>query len=288
MREGYHFARAGRAGREDVRHRTPELEPLASNSVAVFGLGCVGAPSVLELARAGVGELRILDFDVVDPGTVGRWPIGLSVAGMKKVEALRNLIRRDYPYTKVVPHDARLGSANPGGPEPSDWDVVGRMTANVGLIYDATAEVGVQQFLSDYAFENSIPYLGVTGTFGGWGGKVFRVVPGRTRGCWMCYRYAFDDDPRLEPSASPHGTVQPVGCAEPTFTGAGFDLAEVALAAVRIAVATLCAGHENGYPGYDWDVTTMSFRDREGRLIVPQFHGHVLQRHPRCPRCSGA
>ena len=68
----YGFVKAGRASRRDLTLRMPELTPLADKVVAVFGLGCIGGPSALEFARAGVGELRVLDHDAVDPGTIGR------------------------------------------------------------------------------------------------------------------------------------------------------------------------------------------------------------------------
>ena len=60
------FVRAGRAGREDLTSRIPELSQLHKKTVTVIGLGCLGAPSVLELARCGVGEIRIIDFDIVE------------------------------------------------------------------------------------------------------------------------------------------------------------------------------------------------------------------------------
>ena len=80
--------------------------------------------------------------------------------------------------------------------------------------------------------------------------------------------------------------VQAVGCGDPTFTGAGFDLVEVSLNAVRLAIATLCSGHQGGYPEADWDVLTIAFRDEDGRLVPTQTIGHILKKHPACPSCG--
>ncbi len=40
----------------------------------------------------------------------------------------------------------------------------------------------------------------------------------------------------------------PRGCADPTFTGAGFDVATIALQGVRLVVGTLAGSIPGGYP----------------------------------------
>ena len=97
-----YLVRAGRAGRADLISRVPELAALQGHRVAVIGLGGVGAPSTLEFARSGVGELRLLDHDIIDPGTIVRWPLGIHAAGLSKAEALSHFIANNYPYTKAI------------------------------------------------------------------------------------------------------------------------------------------------------------------------------------------
>lgn len=283
---GFYFSRPGRAGKADMLVRTPELEPLREKAISVFGLGCIGAPSALELARAGVGGLRILDHDFIDPATVARWPFGLSVAGLPKASVVASFIAQNYPSTKVDAVIHRLGAVRMSPEAHSDSDVLRQMTEGTSLIYDATAELGVQHVLTDYAKEKGIPYVGVVGMDGGWGGKVFRIVPNRTAGCWYCYRCACDDGSIVDPPSAPDGQVQPLGCGDPTFTGAGFDMAQIALTGVRAAVSTLCASHEHGYPDAEWDVLTIAFRNRAGEPVVPLFRGYKLTRHFKCPHCS--
>ena len=48
------------------------VKRLASSRVLVAGLGAVGSYAVEGLARAGVGELRLVDFDVVQPSNINR------------------------------------------------------------------------------------------------------------------------------------------------------------------------------------------------------------------------
>jgi hypothetical protein len=231
--------------------------------------------------------MRILDHDIVDPGTGVRWPFGLSVAGARKVDVIRDFIARDYPCTNVTAIDRRLGGTR-AGPDPngSDCDVIEKATRDASLIYDATAEMGVQHLLSDRARELAIPYIAVDGTFGGWGGRICRVDPTRTDGCWLCFQAALKSGTITSPPAHPNGGVQPRGCGDPTFTGAGFDLAQVALSAVRIGVSALCEGSDGGYPSADWDVLILSFRDKDGMLVPPHYAAYRLSKHPDCPRCG--
>src|SRR6266545_171788 len=183
--------RAGRIGRGDLTLRSPELQPLGEKSAAMFGLGCIGSTSALALARAGIGELRLLDHDYVDPGTVGRWEIGLSAAGRSKVEVIKERIEYDFPLTNVsVASQWKIGAVrDPHAVEESEYSVIAAMTDGVSAIYDSSAEVGVNRFLSDVAQSLKIPYILVAGTPGGWGGEVLRISPGMTLGCWYCYQF---------------------------------------------------------------------------------------------------
>lgn len=284
-REGMYFARAGRAGRQDLAQRVPELLNLSQRTIAVVGLGGIGAPSALEFARAGTGELRVLDHDVVEPGTGVRWPRGFQAAGLPKTVALEQLITAEYPYTKVVPYLHRIGGArfhDDIASGPSDLVVLDQLLDGVDLVYDATAEVGVNHLLADLARERRIPYLCVAATPGAWGGMIVRVRPGVTAGCWSCFWYAEADGTLPVPAQDPAGGVQPVGCANPTFTGSSFDIAQVALMGVRLGVGTLTESAPGSYPDANWDVAIGSLRAHNGAVITPQWHTSPLDRHPDC------
>jgi len=283
-REVFYLSRSGRAGRSDLESRVPELKPLSKKKIAIVGLGCVGAPSALEFARAGIGDLRLLDHDHLEPGTVSRWPLGLAAAGMPKTEALKLFIREHYPYTKVETWTHMIGSA--AEQKESDLSVLNNLLQDVDLIYDATAEVGIQHLLSDLARQKHITYVSVFTTPGAWGGWVSRIRPGITKGCWMCLQHFWEDRAIPLPPEDAKELVQPAGCAAPTFTGAGFDIMEVVLTGVRLSVATLCSEASDGYPAIDWDVGILSLRDAEGHVIPPRWETFNLEQHGSCEACK--
>lgn len=277
-----YFAPARRAGPSDLSSRIPELALLRKKTVVVVGLGGVGAPSALEFARAGVGEIRLLDFDFVDPGTSVRWPLGLNVAGLPKVEALKSFIDANWPYTKVVAVDHRVGGIRDIGERPEEA-VLLDVLSGASLIYDATTEVGVQYLLSDVARQEGVDYICLWTAAGAWGGLVARLFSAADAPCWLCFQHSLDDGTIPSLPFDPRGEVQPLGCADPTFTGSGFDVGSVALMGVRLAVSTLTRGHARAYPDCDWDVAIVIHRTDDDR-ISPAVETFALQRHPECPR----
>jgi molybdopterin/thiamine biosynthesis adenylyltransferase len=280
----FYFARTGRVGQADMIARSPELRPLRDRVIAHVGLGALGAPSALEFARAGIAELRLVDHDHVDPATSVRWPFGLPLAGRPKVQVISEFILQHYPYTSVHAAGWHLWGVRRDG-EHEDKLLDG-LVEGASLIYDATAEFGVQHFLSEFARERGVSYVSVVATPGAWGGRVLRVRPGITPGCWSCLQYAEEDGTIPRAPADERGEVDPAGCGDPTFTGANVDLLTVALHGVRLAVSTLCADSPRGYPGVDWDVAVIRLRDPLGALIAPVVDVYPLARHERCRACA--
>lgn len=273
------FVRLERFGRNLVYQRAPELQLLAEKSVALVGVGCIGAPAALELARAAIGELRILDNDIVEAGTIVRWPIGIPAIGSLKVLKLWQFIAGNFPLTKASILAGRVGGiAESGG---VTLEAMKAFLNGVDLIFDASAEPGVNLILSQIAGELRIPLLCIASTNGGWGGTIITFEPGKS-GCYDCFlRYVQDGAIELPP-ASDSSKVQPVGCAEPTYLAANFDTGEIALAGVRTAISILSAGAKAGYPELPRGVAVLRLRDNDGRLLYPTWRTYALQVHPDC------
>jgi molybdopterin/thiamine biosynthesis adenylyltransferase len=173
-------ARVGRAGKIDLLRRTPEVASLSTKRIAMAGVGCIGAPSALHLARASIGELRLMDHDHVEPGTIVRWPIGLQATGRTKIAALLQFLGTNYPYTNAFGWAHRLGD-----PNGADLQLLTEFLSGADLAYDATAEEGINHVLSDLARDRNIPYICISTTSGGWGGRIIRVrqEPHKAAGC---------------------------------------------------------------------------------------------------------
>ncbi len=81
---------------------TRRLQRLQQAHVAVVGLGAVGSYAVEGLARAGVGRLRLVDFDVVEPSNINRQLFALeSTCGRPKHEVARARVLDINPECRV-------------------------------------------------------------------------------------------------------------------------------------------------------------------------------------------
>jgi molybdopterin/thiamine biosynthesis adenylyltransferase len=272
--------KAAYGGREDLQARVPELMPLKEKRIAVVGLGSLGAPAAIEFARAGVGSLVLADFDAVEAGSTVRWPLGIAVAGKNKTTALRDFIKVNYPYTEISTFQAAVGRVAISD-DYRDRDNLEDLVA-ADLVFDATAEIGVQNILSEVAVEAGKPYVCVTATAGLWGGIVARIVPGQT-GCWYCLQRKIDSKEFIPAPMSNESGVQGTGCGSPTFTGSGFDASFIALSAVRLAVGMLASEQDKGYPNMPWDVAVIGLRDEKGMPIAPTFTTYP---HPKTEGCA--
>lgn len=285
-RKFHYVARGQRLSPRDLAERIPTLAGLPGKTVALAGLGALGGPVAGELARAQLGELRVLDQDHVEAGTIVRWPHGTSAVGHPKVNVLGDHLPVDYPFTTVRRFHHRIGRvAAPGEPSgPSELDVLSEFLADADLLVDATAEIGVQQLLASLADQAGIPQVYVSATEGGWGGVVARVVPGRT-GCWLCLQHHLTDRGIAPPPAASTGTVQPRGCVAPTWTGSSFDALPLVAQAARTACFTLLADRTD-----DADDVFVCDQKAEGasQLGAPRWSSYPLTVHPACPSCAGS
>lgn len=67
---------------------------LKHKHVAVFGLGGVGGFCAEALARAGIGQLTIVDFDTVSSSNINRQLVALnSTVGLKKTELFKSRLK---------------------------------------------------------------------------------------------------------------------------------------------------------------------------------------------------
>ena len=82
------------------------VERLNSASVAVFGVGGVGGYIVEALARSGVGNITLIDKDVVDESNINRQIIALSsTVGQSKTQLMKNRIADINPSATVTALD---------------------------------------------------------------------------------------------------------------------------------------------------------------------------------------
>lgn len=287
IQEGAYVARGERLSPEDLAARIPKLGALPTAVVSQVGLGAIGAPLALEFARNQVGKLRLLEGDEVEAAQTVRWPFGLDAAGRPKLETIAQFVERNYPFTDVERFAHKLGSTalERRDREENEFNLLDRFLDGSSLVVDVTAERGVQQLISDLSRERDLIQLYASATEGARGGHVALIAPG-AGGCWHCWKLHADHREEQEhpiplPPLDEEGTVQPRGCASPTFTGAGFDLLPVIAQAARVAVKALDPNIESASTVFVCSIPV------DG-ISPPSWQGYPVPIHPKCPYCREA
>ena len=132
-----------------------QLLKLKNKKVAVFGLGGVGGHACEALARAGVGELHLIDKDVVDETNINRQIIALeSTIGLPKVEVMKKRIEDIDKSIKVYTYNLYFSSENRNEIPFDSFD----------YIVDAIDTVSSKIELITCAKEKNIPIISAMGT----------------------------------------------------------------------------------------------------------------------------
>ncbi|WDP92166.1 MAG: tRNA threonylcarbamoyladenosine dehydratase [Desulfobacter sp.] len=101
------------------------LKKIKGARVAVFGLGAVGSFTVEALARSGVGYMRLVDFDRVDPTNINRQLYALnSTVGQEKALLAKERVKDINPASCVEIHSSFVNADSLAGLLSDDLDLV--------------------------------------------------------------------------------------------------------------------------------------------------------------------
>ncbi|MHC4995877.1 MAG: HesA/MoeB/ThiF family protein, partial [Planctomycetota bacterium] len=146
----------------------PEVQKrLAQSRVLVVGCGALGTVIVDALARAGVGRLRVVDRDVVEPTNLQR-------------QVLFDEVDAESGAPKAAAAKARLGAINSRVDVEAvvaDFNASNapRLARDVDLLIDGTDNFQTRYLLNDVAVKEGLPYVygGAVATTG----TVYAVLP---------------------------------------------------------------------------------------------------------------
>lgn len=83
------------------RHTSGVHEKVKKAKVTICGVGGLGSNIAISLARIGVGKIKIIDFDIVEPSNLNRQQYFIEDIGEYKVEALKKTLERINPFIEV-------------------------------------------------------------------------------------------------------------------------------------------------------------------------------------------
>jgi len=161
---------------------TEGQEKLSQARVVIVGCGATGSALASLLARSGVGTLRILDRDYVEPSNLQRQSLfdenDARESVPKAIAAARQIARFNSQIT-VEPQVADLTPAN-----------VDSLLGGSDLILDGTDNFETRYLINDYAVKNSVAwiYAAAVASYT----VTMNILPGET----ACLACIFPESPR--------------------------------------------------------------------------------------------
>ena len=148
---------------------------LATAKVAVIGCGATGSAVVSLLARAGVGELRIIDRDYVEPSNLqrqslfdeadARESLPKALAAARKIASFNSEIKVNPEVTDLTPKN------------------VAALLSGADLLLDATDNFETRYLINDFAVSQAKPWI-YTAAVGSYC-LTMNIIPGETA-CLAC------------------------------------------------------------------------------------------------------
>jgi molybdopterin/thiamine biosynthesis adenylyltransferase len=157
---------------------------LAQRCVAIVGMGALGSVLANHMVRAGVGDVRLIDRDFVEPSNLQRQILydekdaanatPKAVAAAEKLQAVNHTVQ-------IHPHVADLTGKN-----------AAILLGGVDLVLDGTDNYETRYLMNDFCIKHNIPWIygGVVGSHG----ITATFLPEST----ACLRCLFEEPPAPE------------------------------------------------------------------------------------------
>ena len=155
---------------------------LAAARVAIVGCGATGTALANLLGRAGVGALRIIDRDYVEPSNLQRQSLFDEADAAESLPKAIAAARKISAFNADVQVEAKVEDLVP--------DNIEVLLEGMDLILDGTDNFETRYLLNDYAVDGSVPwiYSAAVGSYA----VTLNVLPGDT----ACLACIFPDTPR--------------------------------------------------------------------------------------------
>jgi adenylyltransferase/sulfurtransferase len=174
-------------------------ERLLASHAAIVGCGAIGAASANLLVRAGIGHLRVIDRDFVEPSNLQRQTLfdesdaqhalPKAVAAERKLHSINSSVAVEGVVADLAPRNAQ------------------ELLSGVDLLLDGTDNFEARLLLNDFAVEAGLPwiYAAAVASYG----LTMTIRPGVTP-CLACLLETSDHRQGLEETCDTVGVLGPI------------------------------------------------------------------------------
>lgn len=269
------YVRTQRATLGALNERLPHNYLLENKHVIVIGLGALGAQAAIEIAKLSPAKLTLVDCDHFDVAQSVRWPLGQSVAGLKKVDAISRFLELNFPSVMTNTINTRMGNIAVDERVIDENDRLFKSICSADQVFSFTAEHGVNHCLSRYCKEHKIIFSWAYAHNGIYGGVVGIQPAEPQSSCYGCFLHAISDG-RLQTPPEKKEYVQPEGCAHLTFVGSNLENLQIISECIRLTI------QKNNEPVKDTVIRSVAFANSAGKLGLPEWSEALIARKKDC------
>lgn len=125
-----------------------DTDLLKGKHVTVVGLGTGGSRVALELAKAGVGNFTLIDYDRLETHNISRYVKGISDLGRLKVNVVADMLLDINPEIRVSKYPLRIDK------HISEFS---RIVKSSDVVVDATGSPLINQFVNSTCWRPGVP-----------------------------------------------------------------------------------------------------------------------------------
>jgi adenylyltransferase/sulfurtransferase len=157
-------------------------EKLAASRIAIVGCGATGSAIASLLARSGVGTVRIIDRDYVEPSNLQRQSLFDEEDAAESLPKAIAAARKIAAFNSQIIVEPQVADLTPSNVES--------LLAAADLVLDGTDNFETRYLVNDFAVKRSLPWI-YTAAVGSYG-VTLNVLSGQT----ACLACIFPDSPR--------------------------------------------------------------------------------------------
>lgn len=277
-----------------------ELDILADKRVLIIGLGSGGSPIAVELAKAGVGQFALADFDRIELHNLSRHICSLNDLGRLKTDAVADVIKGKNPYARIdkLPIDVS-----------KNLDVLEEEIIKADIILCCTDNNSSRFHTTELLEKHKKIGLFGRAITRAEGGDVFIYRPGQA--CYFCllgsdWYDQSDEEIANEASARRAGHIPAYVSAEDAEAfvqvGLGADIEPINNMMVKLALVELSRGTDSGITSledefqanyYIWAnrrerqyTNWGSFHNTDGMPTIMKWYGINISKDDNCVLCG--
>ncbi|MGZ5485239.1 MAG: HesA/MoeB/ThiF family protein [Nitrososphaeraceae archaeon] len=271
------------------RIATPEypLGILIKKNVAIIGLGSGGSLIALYLAKSGIGNLTLIDGDVMMDHNIVRHICSLKDVGRFKTLAVKDHILDRVPTIKITTVEKPFSRENKNIEAFFDF-----LLSKVDLIVSATGDNIMNETINEFGYKRNIQII-FAGAFEKiTGGIMIRIDPRKKSICYKCIYKKYGDDTIFQkPQVIDKNYIKNYGRDVKdmlTQPGLGIDIDLITLPTVKFILSTLLEEKDidQSFKSDIYYWFNKSLPDRKVETFVLYQEDRILEKIPDCHICS--